>query len=416
MLMLEHDKIFRHIEKHREFIVKLCRDIIKMPTENPPGECTSLANFLKDLLRERGLHFRVYEPRKGNPNLVSTIKWGQGERNLVLNGHMDIFPVGDIRLWNLDPFSGTMKDGRIFGRGAADMKGGFTASLASFLLLNELNLDLDGVLTFMAVSDEETGGRWGTEWLLRNKPELKGDACIIGEPSGTNAVRIGEKGLCQLKIRTTGEPGHGSYGNGYNAITKMGNTFPILRALIQLQAEIPQDLESHMQAAKRQLDEISNGRGWLLEHPSMNVGIIRGGVKVNMIPVSCETEVDIRVPLGMTPERILQILEKELIEAGLDDVELELISRSIANYTSPDSELAKLVYKNVREVTGLKVPYTMTTGATDGRFFRERGVPTVIYGPPPYGMAAPNEYITIKDLITVTKVHSITAFDYLNPK
>ena len=83
--MSEHDRIFRYIDEQRDFIIRLCQDIIKIPTENPPGDCTSLANFLKDLLNERGLNFKVYEPKEEKPNIVSSIKRGRG-KHLVLNG------------------------------------------------------------------------------------------------------------------------------------------------------------------------------------------------------------------------------------------------------------------------------------------------------------------------------------------
>src|SRR5207247_2130352 len=118
-----------------------------------------------------------------------------GGRSVILNGHLDTFPVGDRNGWERDPFSGDVVDGKIYGRGVSDMKAGTTASLIAFCLLSELRPSWRGRLTFAAVADEETMGPWGANYLVDHHPRLRADGVLIGEPSTPSTVRFGEKGM-----------------------------------------------------------------------------------------------------------------------------------------------------------------------------------------------------------------------------
>ncbi|MCL6640824.1 MAG: M20/M25/M40 family metallo-hydrolase, partial [Candidatus Rokubacteria bacterium] len=147
--------------------------------------------WLADWLTARKLPPLIIAPRpeEGLVNLVVAAE-GQGPgRHVILNGHADTFPVGDRSLWRLDPFSGRVAEGRIYGRGAADMKGGLAASVAAFVLLAERRQAWRGRLTLAVVCDEETMGPWGASWLVDREPKLRGDAVIIGEPSAPTVIR-----------------------------------------------------------------------------------------------------------------------------------------------------------------------------------------------------------------------------------
>ena len=150
-------------------------------------------------------------PQETMPNIVATFAAGKPGRHLALNGHIDVFPVGDGEGWTQDPWGGALVDGRIYGRGACDMKCGTTASIFTFLYLHELREELYGRLTLSAVSDEETFGPWGARYLGEHHPEVFGDCCLNGEPSSPWTLRFGEKGPLWIEFTVRTRGAHGAY-------------------------------------------------------------------------------------------------------------------------------------------------------------------------------------------------------------
>ena len=402
-------------ERQAEYI-ELCSRIVQIPTENPPGDTTALATFISALLRERGLEHRVLEPRPGNPLIVASLGAGRGQ-HLVLNGHLDVFPADDAALWQTPPFSGLVEGGRIHGRGAADMKGGMTASLITFLLLAELAPELAGRVSLTLVSDEETGGKWGAAWLLDAYPEYIGDALLNAEPTGLDSVWIGEKGIAWLRLISEGRAGHGSVGRGDNAITRLAQAVMVARTVTDIEGEAPHDIEEVLRAqAGREPFAGAGPIGELLTHCSVNVGLISGGIKANIMPRHAEAEVDIRTPLGVTPAQVRTEVEARLRAAGLAAVQVEPVMHQShpASVIAPNDRLLELLRGHAEALTGRKPDLALCPGATDGRFWRARGVSTVIYGPTSYGMAEPDEFIEIDDYLATIRVHAATALDFFS--
>jgi len=408
-------RVLKEIDRRQDEFVDLCCRLVRFNTENPPGANTAeAAAFVASLARRGGAAVRVVEPQPGVVSLTATLSGRRVSPHFVLNGHLDVFPADDPALWDYPPFCGEVRDGKILGRGVADMKAGIAASLCAFMAVADLGLDLPGRLTLTIVSDEETGGRWGTEWLLSDSPDLAGQGCLIGEPCGPDAVRVGEKGLCWMRMSARGESFHSSFSTGDNAITRLADAFDVLKTVTQERGIIPEDMREVVDAAKRQdLTRHLTGKGHLLEQPSLNVGMIRGGTKVNIVPRTCEADVDVRLPLGMRPEQTLAMLQERMQAAGFHDISLTLVMGSVPTYTSPNSLLAQMVMRNTAAVRGEAPAFTMTTAGTDGRFYRARGVPTVIYGPRPHNIAALNEFVPVEEYLTVLKVHAATAVDFL---
>jgi succinyl-diaminopimelate desuccinylase len=170
-----------------------------VPPENPPGDTTAIADHYTAVLRRAGLPVERFEPKPGIVSLVSTQPGRSAHPRFVLNGHLDHFPSEDPALWSF-PHDGLVRDGKILGRGVSDMRGGLTASLFAYLLVAEHRLSLAGPLTVMMVGDEETGGAWGTGHILATRPELAGDACMIGEPESPAGLRMAEKGRTQFRL------------------------------------------------------------------------------------------------------------------------------------------------------------------------------------------------------------------------
>jgi succinyl-diaminopimelate desuccinylase len=408
-------ELWAEIDRRRDELVRLCADSLTVPSENPPGDTRAIAEHYGAVLAKTGLPVERFEARSTNVSLVSTQPGRGPSPRFVFNGHMDHFPADDPALWSFPPYSGRIDEGRILGRGVADMRGGLTASLFAYLLLHERRVPLRAPLTLMLVADEEAGGAWGTGWLLEHRPELAGDACLIGEPESPGGVRIGEKGKCQFRLVAEGASRHGGLGTGDDVVVQIGAALQEARKIVELEDHPPTELLPILETmAHYWRTEHDRGRQWLYRRPSMTAGLIRGGIKVNIVPRRCEVEIDCRLPFGITPDEIRSEVERRLSAAGLHDVRFEpMLPLFSPSYTSPSDPLVRLVQANAAAATGQAPRLTITFAATDARYFRPRGVPTVIFGPRPNNMAAPDEFITIDDLVAVTKVHVGTALDVL---
>jgi succinyl-diaminopimelate desuccinylase len=411
------DGLLDELEADVPNLVGLCSSLVRIPSDNPPGDTSKLASFIRGYLESFGVTVETYEPIEGVVNVVSSM--GEGHPHLILNGHLDQFP-GDVgEEWSHSPYSGEVIGGELHGRGSGDMKGGLASLLHCFGKLSAASLP--GKVTFTGTSDEETGGRWGARWLLDNVDGLRGEAVLNGEPSGLT-VRIGEKGRVPLVLRAKGQAAHGSFAGyvGENAIMKMVKVLPRVEALqgtpAPLDAETLSLTEEAMKGYNEQYGHESPTMADVLKHVTVNVGVIRGGVKDNIVPALCEAEVDFRLPLGISPNEIRRRVEEEVrnVDQGIE-VEWGRHRSTLtgSTYTPPDSRIVRLLQACHADVTGMEPYLSFTSGGTDCRFWRLLGVPAVSYGPKVYGMGGVDEHITLADLETTAKVHMRTIIDYL---
>jgi succinyl-diaminopimelate desuccinylase len=409
-------ELWAEIDRRRDQLARLCADGLRVPAENPPGDTRAIADHYAGVLDNAGLHAERVEPRPTTVSLVATLPGRAAQPRFTFNGHLDHFPADDHALWSFPPYGGEIREGKILGRGVSDMRGGLTASLFAFLLLHEHRVPLRGPLHLMMVADEETGGAWGTGWLLKERPELAGEACLIGEPESPDGLRIGEKGKAQFRLIAEDASRHGGLGTGDDVVVEIGAALQEARRIVEMPDRPPADLLPVLETMTRYWrTEHDRGRQWLYRRPSMAAGLIRGGIKVNVVPRSCEVEVDCRLPFGVTPDDIRREVEGRLARAGLQRVRFESMPPVFeASYTAPDDPLVRLARANAAAATGRQPDLTITFAATDARYFRPRGVPTVIFGPRPNNMAAPDEFITVDDLVAVAKVHLATALDVLH--
>ena len=401
-------RLLAELRRRRGELIELCASLVRIPSENPPGDTTRIAAFVVRHLRARRIRPVVHEPRKGMPNVVASL--GRGAPNLVLSGHLDEFPAGEG--WSFPPFAGWVRGGRIWGRGAGDMRAGLAVALFVMGLVREAGLAPRGTLTLAFASDEETGGTWGTQWLLRHVKAVRGDACLIGESSGTWSVGIGEKGVLWLRVRAQGVSGHAAYALGESAVVKV---LAGLRAAERLpgrpghpRAEVARVMRRQRAAAERQWGP---GTGRIAERLTLNVGTIRGGGQVNLIPARGEADLDFRLPPGLPTTTVLQALRRSA--NGLRGTALEVLNQCESYVTAPGERLVRLVVDNARELRGLESLPVVRPGYTDGRFFRRAGIPTVVYGPRVRAMGGPDESIDARELIDVATVHLGVVLDYL---
>jgi succinyl-diaminopimelate desuccinylase len=402
------------LQSEQDEIIRLVQDLVRIPSENPPGDTTAIMEFASRYLESRGVDHEVIAPQPTMPNIVATIEGGEPGRHLVLNGHLDVFPAGDPALWSDDPFSGTIRDGKLFGRGVTDMKVGSAASILTFIYLSELRQHLKGKLTLTLVSDEEGFGPWGADYLIEHHPDALGDCVLNGEPSTARTVRFGERGLLWLEMQVATKGGHGGYPQvSANAIKETADIIRELEELTAIEVTMPGDVREKVEAAREAFDaELGAGATDLLQRVNVNFGMIDGGTRMNMIAAHCRTEVDIRCPVGVDTGVMLRRFEK-ILERHIG-ASYSIVRRSEPNYCDPNHEMIQLVQRNAESVRGIHPVPTVGLAGTDCRLWRRKGIPAIVYGPTPHNMGAPDEYATLDDVLGTTSVHVLSAFDYLS--
>ena len=203
------DEILAWIERDQDQIVRFLSRFVAIPSPNPPGDTREAARFLLDHLKAEGFPADIRAARPDLPNVVGS--FGGHGPHLVLNGHIDVFPAGPAEAWSRDPWSGAVDGGKVHGRGVTDMKCGTAASVWTAIYLHRLRDRPGGRLTLTCVSDEETGGTFGSKWLLDSFPaECRGDCLLNGEPS-SGTIRFGEKGTLRLVFEIDTPGAHAAY-------------------------------------------------------------------------------------------------------------------------------------------------------------------------------------------------------------
>jgi succinyl-diaminopimelate desuccinylase len=405
-----NDEILDFVDKKRKSILDLCCTLIKAKSENPPGDVEEAVAVAKEFLKKNGLKYETYEPKKGHINLLTRI--GNVGKTLIFNGHIDVVPAGDRSKWSFDPYIGEIKGDEILGRGASDMKAGVAAILFTLVSLSKLEKELSGKVIAAIVCDEETGGKLGTEWLLENK-KLSGDACILAESSGNlnigYAVNAGERGVCWTRLNATGRPAHGSTPIlGKNAITIITKILPKIQKISKLKSEVPKEAQPLVSEGKKILANVArkhkvpvNRLTDVLDHYSVNVGKIVGGTKTNIVPESCEADLDIRIPPGGSRVEVEKYLRKILPEG----VNYEVLNSAEPSYTPLTDPLVKVTREVSAKFLGYIPPVVMIPATSDAHIFREKlGVPCVSFGP---GFAekchVQDESVKAEDIIRFTK-------------
>ncbi len=391
-------------------IIDLCRRLIRIPTENPPGDVTEAATFVAQTLRGWGLDPIWHEPAPGRVSLVASLG-RSGGRTLILNGHLDVVPAGDPARWTHPPFGADLIEGLLWGRGAVDMKGGVAALLGAARLL--AGADLPGRIVLALVPDEETGGRWGSRWLLR-KAGLAGDGCLIAEPSGPDVATIGQRGALWLRLRAAGSPAHGSLSPyvGKNAILRIVDALPVVTRIAGRSGEFPSALVDTLARSKDWMAAfVGESAAAALDHVTVNVGTLRGGTKVNVVPEEAVAEVDIRVPLGCSTAGLKQEIEDALRGS---EVTVEALDFSEPNFTQLDAPIISALGEGVAAVRGAPPNFLLQWATSDARHFRAAGIPVVQYGPLGRGIHGFDEAVPAAQIVHCAQVYVATALAFLS--
>ena len=408
------NELLAQIEDDRETLVAFLQGFLQAATPNPPGDTRAAHAHVAALLEAEGIAYETVVSQEDLPNIVATVEGKGPGPHLLLNGHMDVFPVPEGEDWTHGPWSGVLAEERIWGRGSVDMKSGTTASIFTFLYLAQRRDQWRGKLTLTVVSDEETMGPHGTNHILKTRPELCGDCCLNGEPSALGTLRYGEKGFLWLQIDVATGGGHGAYPHLSRSANKIAaQVIADLETLDGLEVAPPPEYAERLgrsyAAAERVLGA---GAGRVASSVVVNIGTLQGGIKVNVIPSHCRLEVDIRVPIGLT---IDEVWDKVLAITGeYPEAAVTEIVRSEPNFYPGDHPLLEIIQRNAGQIAGLTPEPIIGLGATDARLWRHRGLPAFVYGPSPAGMGARNEAVLVEEFMTVVKVHALSALEYLS--
>jgi succinyl-diaminopimelate desuccinylase len=416
------EQLARLIDAERHRLVGFLQGFARIDTANPPGDTRAGADYVARFLEAAGLPYRVIAPQPEKPNLLGSFAGAGPGRHLVLNGHIDVFPAGDTARWSRDPWSGEIVDnvpgGSVWGRGTVDMKCGTTASIFTYAFLHRFRDQLRGRLTLTVVSDEETGGRWGTGYLLdHHADEVLGDCVLNGEPSSPYTVRFGEKAWLWLVLRVRTPGAHGAYSHLSRSATKIAARLVTeLVALEALTPKLPDQVARLMAdaATRAAIDRgLGPGAADVASRLTVNIGVLRGGVKVNMLPGEAVIEADLRLPVGLDRHDVLAAVTKILERYPDVTMEPDASQGFNATWSDPDHPMVRIVQDNVEASLGFRPPAIVSLGGTDCRFWRARGVPAFVYGCSPDRMGAPDERVPIAEFLHTVRTHALSAFDYL---
>lgn len=405
------EEVLKVIDDMRSELVELTREFIQVPTVNPPGErYEEMADLMIRKLSDSGFTvesvrvpeevLKAYGLELPRVNVIGVLKGADYGRALCYNGHYDVVPPGSG--WSVEPFSGVIREGRIYGRGAADMKGANAAMLIAVKALREAGVKLGGDVIYVATPDEETGGHAGAEYVVE-KGLVRSDACIIGEPTEVDKVAVAHKGALWLELTTLGKAAHASLPHkGVNAVEKMAK---VIAAFDRLKAELSK------RRTKAPMPDESKA-------PTVMIGgLIRGGVKINVVPDRCTVTVDRRlVPeesVDQARDEVVRLVEELMTGDPELKVEVKVLEAAMPAYTREDEEVVKIVRNAVKTVLGREAIVTGLPGFTDMRFFN-KVAPTILYGPGSMTQAhVANEHIPIEDLVVGAKVYALTVLNFL---
>lgn len=376
-----------------EELTSLAKDIVRIPSVY--GDEEKVALFLANKFKQWGFEVTVDEVLPRRPNVYAVLRGRSASPTLMYNGHMDVVPPGDG--WTDDPYSGLLRGGRLYGRGAADMKGPLASMMIAANALKRARVELKGDLVITAVVGEEENQK-GTLQVADRK--MRADFAVVGEPTELK-VCIAHKGDVTYEITTAGKAAHASVlHQGINAIYKM-------RRIIEAIEKFSLELETRKTHP-------------LLGSATMSVGTIAGGTISSAVPASCTIMVDRRTLPDESREIGKAELESLVEELRREDPDLVAHVKTVVDalpmQIPEDHDLVRTLRKAVKEVLGRDlgiegVPYT-----TDGGILASRAkIPTVVFGPGDIRQAhQPDESIPVDEMFSAAKIYALTALRLLS--
>jgi len=362
---------------NKKRLIKITQKLIQINSENPPGDESKIAAFVRDYLAGLGLKVKIYEFEKRRSNVVALLEGRRKKHSLLITPHLDTVPKG--RSWNFHPFMAKIYRNRIYGLGATDCKGNLACSLEVINSIVEDGAVLDYNLILAATADEESGSNLGLIPLL-NKKIIRPDVAVVLDSDDFDIV-VTQKGLIHLKVKIEGKKAHGAYPwQGINAI--------------DIAMDILKELKAH---------KFFSEKNRYLKPPTLNIGTIKGGDKVNVVADWCEFELDFRFLPGMSPKGILKYVRDVVRRhARKFNTEIEGIQKPYS--ISPKHSLVEYWTQAAREFKA-SAKIKGCEGATTITFFQDKKIPAIATGFGCQGCGhTADEYIKIDNLYKGARV------------
>ncbi|WP_371401335.1 M20 family metallopeptidase [Kribbella sp. NBC_00662] len=375
-----------------DLLVRVTQDLVRAHGQNPPGEEAATAVVLAAAARDLGLDVRTSPVEPGRDNVSITLAGGN-DPGLLLLGHTDVVPVGDG--WTVDPYGGLLRDGRIYGRGASDMKGGLAAALIALAALRDT--PLTGPVELTAVVDEEETGKGIRAYIAEAQRQYVG--CITAEPTDLQTI-IAARGDSYLQVSVHGRASHaGNPDGGANAIY---GAAAVVAEIERLHAEL------------------ATAPHPLLGPATWSVGQINGGTGGSIVPAECVVVADRRLLPGESPTEVLADLGRRVASLRLEDrgltVELAMPMEMPAFETAADADLVRITEAARLDAGGQPLPLAGWTAACDGGYIaRDLDVPVVVLGPGSVTTQAhrADESVPVTELVTAARTYALTALRLL---
>jgi acetylornithine deacetylase len=412
----EKHKVKCYIRKHTQEAVVLLRRLVQECSVS--GSESRAQAIVIEKLREMGLDLDIWEPDieelkehpyfisarehfQGSPNVVGILKGVGGGKSMIVNGHIDVVPEGDIRSWSIDPYGGEVKEGKLYGRGATDMKGGNVALLLAIEAIKNTGVTLKGDIYFQSVIEEESGGAGTLATILRG---YRADGVIIPEPTNLKFF-VKQQGSMWFRIKVKGKVAHG--GTRYEGVSAIEKSMLVLKAIEQLERRRNEQIQ----------DPLYDG----IPIPiPINVGTIKGGTW----PSSVADLVILEGRLGVAPNEKMEDAQAQLAKmlSQLQDEwlqvnppELEWFgARWVPGTIEHNHPLVQTLITNYAEVTSLAPIIEAAPWGTDGGLFTQvSGIPMIVFGPGETKVAHyPDEYIDLEHIWIAAETIACALLDW----
>ncbi len=383
-----------HLLIQEDEITRLCQEFIRFDTTNPPGDERPMVEYIRDYLQPYGFETGLIEQGDKRATLVARLKGNGKKPAVVFNGHADVVPVGASQ-WQHPPFEGIIEEGKVWGRGSTDMKGGVAAMIVAAKALAQAHAPLEGDLIATVTTDEEVSMSGARE--LTQLPDAKNwQVVIIPEPTANN-LGLAERGVFWPEFTTYGKTAHGSTPElGINAVMMM------VHLLTELD-KLPIPFQLHP----------------ILGNFTRSINTIQGGVKVNVVPDQCTALVDMRTVPGQDHQEILNLLKDFLAKLTKNVPDFNSNIRITFELPPVETSFQEPVVQQfinaARLVVNKDVPVVKIPFATEAAILVPAlKVPTLIFGPGEPTLAhQPNEYIEISKMVEAAQIYAAAALAYL---
>lgn len=389
-----------------EELVALTRDLVRIPSvyrpDDPAANESRVASFIEAWFRREGFRVEVQRAAPARPNVIAWL--GEAGPTLLLEGHTDVVTEGDPAEWSHPPFAADLADGRIYGRGAADMKGGLAAAMLAAAAFKRAGLTPPGRLMVGALADEE-GAMLGVRQFCGTPIGRQVGAAIICEPE-QNELCLEQRGVVWARVRIRGRMAHGAMPEaGVNPIWPIGT---LLREVPALQRRLRRSAE----------------RSRYLQPPTVTPTVlqapIRGVPQANVIPAGSELILDVRLTPGIDGDGVHQEIERlcRRVEAAHPGIKVEwepLGALRLPTKVAREEPLVRALAFAVKQVTGRAPRYGGVPGSTDGTILHtELGIPIVTCGPGnrliPHQV---DEYVEVGELADAARIYAVAAWKFL---